>query len=91
MVQKILVALSSPPFYTKHVCLPRADEPTPPFILDNPKFFPFLKDTLGVIDGTHINCCPSAAECEVCRNRKGFLSQNCLACCYLFSPISVYG
>ena len=33
------------------------------------------------MDGTHINCCPSAAEQDGCRNPKGGLSQNCLACC----------
>lgn len=33
------------------------------------------------MDGTHIVSCPSAAERHACRNRKGFMSQNCLACC----------
>jgi len=32
------------------------------------------------MDGTHINCCPSAAERQAARNRKGGVSQNCLAC-----------
>lgn len=53
----------------------------PSLILNNPKFFPFFKDALGGIDGTHINCKPSAAERDASRNRKGGLSQNCLACC----------
>ena len=33
------------------------------------------------MDGTHINCCPSAAERDGCWNWKGGLSQNCLSCC----------
>lgn len=49
----------------------------------NPKFWPFFKDVIGAIDGTHIHCCPSLAERAAARNRKGFLSQNCLACCSL--------
>jgi len=76
-----LIALSSPQFYTKYVRLPRVDDPVPPYILDNPKLFPFLKDALGGMDGVHINCCPSATERDGSRNRKGGLSQNCLACC----------
>lgn len=33
------------------------------------------------MDGTHINCCPSAEERQTARDRKGGLTQNCLACC----------
>jgi hypothetical protein len=43
--------------------------------------FSHFKDALGAMDGVHINCCPSAAEHEGSQNRKGGLSQNCLACC----------
>jgi len=32
------------------------------------------------MDGTHINCCPSAEEQHAARNHKGSVSQNCLAC-----------
>jgi hypothetical protein len=78
---RILVAVSSPPFYTKQVQLPKANQPTSSSILNNPKLFPFFEGALGAIDGTHINCSPSAAEQDGCRNRKGGLSQNCLACC----------
>jgi DDE superfamily endonuclease len=34
-----------------------------------------------VIDGTHINCCPSVAEQQSVWNWKGGVTQNCLACC----------
>jgi hypothetical protein len=79
--QEILFALSSPPFYTKYIYLPSDTTPIPDEIQDNLKFNPFFKDTLGAIDGTHINCCPSVAKRQSAWNRKGGVSQNCLACC----------
>ena len=36
---------------------------------------------MGAIDGTHFNCSPSKAEQLVARNRKGGMTQNCLAVC----------
>ena len=79
--RKILIILSSPPFYNKYVRLPCASDPCPPEIRHNPKFWPFFKDTLGAIDGSHIHCSPPALERAFYRNRKGFLSQNCLFAC----------
>lgn len=76
----VLNALSTGPFYQKYVQLPAPDAPVPPFIANNPKFFPFFCNAIGAIDGTHINCCPSAADRHAARNRKGVLTQNCLAC-----------
>ncbi|KIK13049.1 hypothetical protein PISMIDRAFT_18263 [Pisolithus microcarpus 441] len=55
--------------------------PTPPFIRENTKFFPFFEDMIGAIDGMHIACNPAADERDASRNRKGFTSQNCLVCC----------
>ena len=88
----MLLFFSSPPFYTDLVKLPNEDDPVPSEILDNPKFFPFFRGALGAMDGTHINCCPSAAERQAARDRKGGLTQNCLAVCsfdmrflYIFS------
>jgi DDE superfamily endonuclease len=79
--REVLFALSSAPFYNRYVHLPPASSPTPKEISDNPKFFPFFSGALGAMDGTHIQCCPSAEEREAAQNRKGFCSQNCLACC----------
>ena len=79
--KKILFTLSSPPIYRKYVQLPRVGDPIHPTILDDPKLHLFFEDTIGAIDGTHIVCSPSAEERDVCRNRKGFMSQNCLVCC----------
>jgi hypothetical protein len=90
--RKMLTFFSSPPFYNDYVKLPQTDAPVPPEIQDNPKLYPFFKDALGAIDGTHINCCPSAADRQAARDRKGGVTQNCLAICgfdmvfyYMFS------
>jgi len=71
----------TPPFYTTYVQLPDADLPTPPKIWKSPKFHPFFDHALGAIDGTHILCKSSAIDCDVTRNHKGVLTQNCLAIC----------
>jgi DDE superfamily endonuclease len=63
------------------VRLPDADSPIPPEIEGSPKFHPFFDGALGAIDGTHIRCTPSAADRSATRNRKGVLTQNCLAAC----------
>ena len=73
--------LSQPPFYTDFVRLPTENDPIPKEIRNNPKFFPFFKDALGAVDGTHIACSPGPDERAGARNRKGFNSQNCLFAC----------
>lgn len=77
----ILYALASAPFYTLNVRLPTVNDPVPDFIRNNPKLFPFFEGALGAIDGTHINCAPSAAERHAARDRKGGITQNTLAAC----------
>ena len=79
--QAVLRTLSSSPFYPKYVHLPLVGSPPPMEIQSNPKFFPYFEDAIGATDATHITCCPSAAERQLSRNRKGWMSQNCLACC----------
>lgn len=90
--KQMLKFFSSPPFYTDYVRLPDVNDPIPPEIRQNPKFFPFFKDALGAIDGTHINCTPTAEQRQAIRDRKGALTTNCLAACtfdlqftYIFS------
>jgi hypothetical protein len=88
----MLIFFSSPPFYTDNVRLPNADTPLSPKIRDNPKFYPFFRDAIGALDGTHINCNVTAEERQAARDRKGTVTQNCLAACdfdmkflYMFS------
>jgi hypothetical protein len=87
--RRILFILSSKPFYSKYVHLPGAETPLPHHFRHNPKFWPFFKDALGAIDGSHIHSAPPASERIFYRNRKGFISQNCLFACS-FSLLFVY-
>lgn len=77
----MLAAFVSSAFYNRYVVLPCAFYPIPSEISSNSKFYPFFKNAIGAIDGTHLNCHPSKKEHDACRNRKGSLTQNCLACC----------
>jgi hypothetical protein len=72
---------STAPFYSDNVSLP--DDFTPPSlrVQDDPKFWPYFKDALAAIDGTHFNAIVTAAEREAARDRKGNITQNCLAGC----------
>jgi len=76
----MLNIFSSPPFYTMFVFPPSGD-PVSPEIRNNPKFWPYFKDAIGALDGSHISASPPAHSCSAYRNRKGFLSQNCLFAC----------
>ncbi|CDO78092.1 hypothetical protein BN946_scf184729.g1 [Trametes cinnabarina] len=79
--KSVLQMISGPEFYNRYVKLPSADDPIPLHISTNPKFYPYLKNVVGAMDGTHIACAPSLEERPASRNRKGGVSQNCLACC----------
>lgn len=79
VVHDVLNCILDPTFYTRYVKLP-ADE-VPSEIETNPIFFPFFKDCLGAIDGTHIDAFISFMEHCRYRDRKGRLSQNVLAAC----------
>lgn len=76
----ILGLVSAGEFYNKYVHLPKATDPTPDFICNLRKFTPYFDNAIGAMDGTHINCCPSATDRQASHNRKGGVSQNCLAC-----------
>ncbi|KIO14989.1 hypothetical protein M404DRAFT_55640, partial [Pisolithus tinctorius Marx 270] len=68
--KQMLHAFSEGPIYTTYVRLPRADSPIPSRIAANTKFYPYFKDTIGALDGTHIACVPSKSEWDLMRNRK---------------------
>jgi DDE superfamily endonuclease len=85
----MLFIFSAPPFYTKYVQLPTANDPVPSQICNNPKFWPYFKDALGALDGSHIHSSPPASERRFSRNCKGFISQNCLFGCS-FALLFVY-
>jgi hypothetical protein len=77
----MLNAILDHQFYGIYVRLPHEDDPIPPEIEDNPKRNPFFNDTIGTIDGTHIQVKAPSENCAAFRDRKGNLSQNVLAAC----------
>ena len=79
----MLVIFSSPPFYTKYVNPPFEGDPIPDYIRLNPKFYPYLKDAIGAIDGTHFHAHAHAAAAnrDALRDHNGELTTNTLAAC----------
>ncbi|KAK7364679.1 hypothetical protein VNO80_13420 [Phaseolus coccineus] len=53
----------------------------PPHILNNSRFFPFFKDCLGAIDGTHVRVKVARADAARFRGRKDWPTQNIFAAC----------
>lgn len=53
----------------------------PDEIKNDSRFFPYFKDCVGALDGTHIPAKPEKGCAHPYRNRKGYYSQNVLAAC----------
>ncbi|CAN6447793.1 unnamed protein product [Victoria cruziana] len=53
----------------------------PPETLTDPRFYPYFKDCVGVIDGIHIPAAVGVDERDPFRNKSGFISQNVMAAC----------
>ncbi|XP_010495587.1 PREDICTED: uncharacterized protein LOC104772700 [Camelina sativa] len=53
----------------------------PTKIKDSTRFYPYFKDCVGAIDGTHILAMIPGQDTASYRNRKGQLSQNVLPAC----------
>ncbi|XP_021827275.1 uncharacterized protein LOC110767919 [Prunus avium] len=53
----------------------------PPKIRESTKFYPFFKDCIKAIDGTHIPAMVRGRDVSSYRNRHGKISQNVLAAC----------
>ena len=75
------IIFSSQPFYNRHVRRSTANDPVSPKLHGSGKLWPFFRGCLGAIDGSHIHISPPASVQSLYRNRKGFLSQNCLFIC----------
>lgn len=76
----MLFIFASPPFYSAHVHFPDGST-VPDKIRHDPKFWPYFKGAIGAIDGSHIHASPPSCDRTFYRNRKGFVSQNCLFAC----------
>ncbi|GMI86646.1 hypothetical protein like AT5G41980 [Hibiscus trionum] len=55
------------------------DESTPPEIRNNPRFYPYFKDCVGALDGTHVHASVPLSIQGRFRSRKGGTTQNVLA------------
>ena len=66
--------------YTQHVHLSDSTK-IHTCIQENLRFWPFFKDAIGALDGSHIHAAPGRLEHGTYRNHKGFTSQNCLFAC----------
>ncbi|OMO51093.1 hypothetical protein CCACVL1_30010 [Corchorus capsularis] len=63
--------------YTQLIKLP--DDITPPKIMCNPRFYPYFKDCVGALDGTHVRASVPLETQGRFRGRKGGTTQNVLA------------
>ena len=75
----VLDVLTSPDVYHDLVELPTINYPVPNEIRRNKAFFPWFKDCIGAIDGTHIPMHVPEVLHAAYWNRKGDISQNVLA------------
>jgi len=76
---------------SKYIKLPTlTSSEIPVAITSNPKFYNFFNDCIGALDGTHIAARVPAERAAPFRNRKGWLSQNVLACCELDNLLFTY-
>ncbi|XP_048591692.1 putative nuclease HARBI1 [Brassica napus] len=73
-ILKVLNALASS-YIAKH------GTTVPQNIRDITRFYPYFKDCIGAIDGTHILSMITGKDSSSYHNRKGQLSQNVLAAC----------
>jgi hypothetical protein len=67
--------------YSAYVKLPTSSYLVPDEVRNSLDFWPFFKDCVGTINGTHIPMFVPEAMCTRFRDRKGQVSQNVLAAC----------
>ena len=67
--------------YKTYIKFPNNTTPVPNKIQESKKFYPFFKDALGAIDGSHLLVRLPAAQRARYHDRKGQTSQNLLASC----------
>jgi hypothetical protein len=80
---KVMRCFLAKELYESIIVAPTLSTPLADKIQYNFKYFPWFKDCVGAIDGTHIPVSPPEGEKAMFRDRKGNLSQNVLATCNL--------
>ena len=78
---KMVKIFASELFYLKYILLASSTTDVHPNIVNNYRFFPYFKDAIGAIDGSHIPASPPLHDCAAYHNQKGTVSQNCLFAC----------
>lgn len=68
-------------FIQKHITLPNSSTRTSPLIESNMKMYPFFKDCIGAVDGTHTPVIVSPHKKAPYVDRQNNISQNVLAAC----------
>ncbi|MQL85075.1 hypothetical protein Taro_017594 [Colocasia esculenta] len=81
-VREVTKALASLRF--NYIKLPTLTDPVHPRIRHDDKFYPYFKDAIGAIDGTHIPAHILREKHARYRNRKGVISQNVMG----FNPLA---
>ncbi|KAF9536915.1 hypothetical protein CPC08DRAFT_616675, partial [Agrocybe pediades] len=66
----VLGVVSSGAFYQAYVSLPDTNAPLSNHIRHDPKLYPFFKNALGALDGTHIYAFTTAENRHASRDRK---------------------
>lgn len=76
----------------EHIVKPTRDEFTSasPFLVDNERYWSYLRDCIGALDGTHMSVHPSSEDADRFRGRKGEPTMNILAICN-FNMRFIYG
>ncbi|MQM11680.1 hypothetical protein Taro_044588, partial [Colocasia esculenta] len=78
-VREVTKALASLRF--NYIKLPRLTDSMHPRIRDDDRFYPYFKDAIGAIDGTHVPAHILREKHARYRNRKGVISQNVIGVC----------
>ncbi|KAI5982113.1 hypothetical protein EDD15DRAFT_2110912, partial [Pisolithus albus] len=70
--RKMVAIFASEPFYSKYISLPFTSSATTvhPYIRESSRFWPYFKDVIGAIDGSHIPAAPPLRDRAAYRNRK---------------------
>lgn len=67
--------------YNDETKLPTGQEPTPNHLQDNSSLWPYFKDCIGALDGSHLPVNIPENEQAAWRNRKQVITQNILGVC----------
>jgi len=96
--RKIDEGLSSLLKLAADIVKPERDEfaSASPILVDDPRYYPFFKDCVGALDGTHVPVRPPSGNVDPFRGRKGEPTMNVLAICnfsmkFIYAYVGVPG